>query len=54
MKFGKTLLALIGRQPAKPEPPDAFALRLARMQMREGRRKVRQALFRTPSPPLAA
>ena len=46
MQIGKSLLAKIGLFAAESDTPDAFAMRLDRINMRETRREVRQALFR--------
>lgn len=54
MKLGKSLLARFGLFAPKTEMPDPFALRLDRINMRESRREVRQALFRAFALPLAA
>lgn len=50
--FIKTLFARFGLFAQKTEKPDAFALRLERMNMREARRQVRQALFHCLPQPL--
>ena len=54
MNIGLTLLAKFGLFAPKSEMPDPFALRLERINMRESRRQVRQALFRGFAQPLAA
>lgn len=46
MKFGYTLLARFGLFAQKPEAPDAFDLRLARIGTRERRLQVRLHLFK--------
>ena len=46
MKIGKSLLAKFGLFATNSDIPDALAMRLERINMRESRRKVRQALFR--------
>jgi hypothetical protein len=46
MQIGKALLAKFGLYAPKSEIADAFAMRLDRINMRETRREVRQALFR--------
>ncbi len=46
MNMRKMLLAKLGLFARKSDFADAFALRLDRINMRETRREVRQALFR--------
>lgn len=46
MKIGKSLLAKLGLFAPKSDFADAFSMRLERINMRESRREVRQALFR--------
>ncbi len=46
MQIGKTLLAKLGLFVPKSDIGDAFTMRLERINMRESRREVRQALFR--------
>ena len=53
MRLGKSLLAKFGLFAPKADLPDPFSLRLERINMRENRRKVRQALFRAFALPLA-
>ncbi len=52
MQIGKTILAKFGLLSQANEAPDAFALRLERINMRESRRQVRAGLFRSPAQPL--
>lgn len=47
MRNVRSLLAKFGLFAPKTELPDPFALRLDRISMRESRRQVRQALFRS-------
>ncbi|MGV8985488.1 MAG: hypothetical protein ACOH2H_04285 [Cypionkella sp.] len=54
MSIGMSLLAKFGLFAPKTDLPDPFALRLDRINMRESRREVRQALFRGFSLPLGA
>ena len=57
MKIGRTLFAKFGlfaKKSVVSGLPDPFALRLDRINMRETRRQVRQALFRGFGQPLAA
>jgi hypothetical protein len=54
MKLGKLLLARFGLFSRKIDLPDPFSLRLDRINMRENRRQVRQALFRAFALPLGA
>ncbi len=57
MKIGRTLFAKFGlfaKKSVGSSLPDPFALRLDRINMRETRRQVRQALFRGFGQPLAA
>lgn len=49
MKFGKVLLARFGLFTRKPETPDLFDVRLARIGVRERRAAVRKPVFRTLS-----
>lgn len=46
MQIGKSLLVKFGLFTPKADIADAFSMRLDRMNMRESRREVRQALFR--------
>ena len=46
MKLAQTLLARFGLFAQKPQGPDAFDLRLARIGTRERRLQVRLALFK--------
>ena len=45
MKFATALLARLGLT-AKDDAPDAFELRLRRIEQREAKRAVQQSLFR--------
>lgn len=54
MKLGKLFLARFGLFARKIDLPDPFSLRLDRINMRENRRQVRQALFRAFVLPLGA
>lgn len=47
MKFGKALFARFGLFAQKQAAPDLFDLRLQRSSMREQRRTVQTALFRS-------
>ena len=53
MKYANALLARLGLT-AKAEAPDAFDLRLRKLQQREARRAVQQGLFRNQSTQQAA
>ena len=46
MQIGKSLLAKFALYAPKSEILDAFAMRLERINLRESRHEVRQALFR--------
>lgn len=52
MSLIQSLIARFSRP--KAEEPDAFALRLERIQRREQRLRVRRVLFRTYGQPLEA
>ena len=54
MKFGKALFARLGFFSRKVEVPDLFALRLARIGLRERRCTARKGVFKTLSSRLAA
>jgi hypothetical protein len=53
MKYANALLARLGLT-AKDDAPDAFDLRLARIEAREAKRAGQQSLFRNQSTPQAA
>ena len=49
MRFGRSLFARLGLSPCRVETPDLFAVRLARIGLRERRCSVRAGVFRTLS-----
>lgn len=53
MKYANTLLARLGLT-AKPSDKDRFDLRLRRIEQREAKSRVKQALFKNRSTPQAA
>ena len=54
MKYGIALLARLGLQSKETKAPDAFDLRLRRLQLREAKRSAQQGLFKSQQSPQAA
>ena len=54
MKYANALLARIGLQASDDKSPDAFDLRLARIERREAAYAVQQAVFKNQSTHQAA